>query len=99
MNPWRRVLVRWDNKVRNYRAFLEPDCASTTYRCSGLSGCGKSRDPRQKTPRLHCELQRKRDFVAWCRDKNSLALGCARNLIASRKSRKKVRRAKWKSLT
>jgi putative transposase len=38
MNRFRRVLVRWDKKVRNYLAFLHLACASITYRQSGLLG-------------------------------------------------------------
>jgi putative transposase len=34
----RRVLVRWDKKVRNYLAFLHLACAYITYRQSGLLG-------------------------------------------------------------
>jgi putative transposase len=38
MNRFRRVLVRWDKKVRNYLAFLHLACAYITYRQSGLLG-------------------------------------------------------------
>ena len=38
MNRFRRILVRWDKKVRNYLAFLHLACAYITYRCSGLLG-------------------------------------------------------------
>ena len=38
MNRFRRVLVRWDKKVRNYLAFLHVACAYITYRQSGLLG-------------------------------------------------------------
>jgi putative transposase len=38
MNRFRRVLVRWDKKVRNDLAFLHLACASMTYRQSGLLG-------------------------------------------------------------
>jgi putative transposase len=38
MNRCRRLLVRWDKKVRNYLAFLHVACASITYRYSGLLG-------------------------------------------------------------
>jgi putative transposase len=38
MNRFRRVLVRWDKKVRNYLAFLHLACAYITYRHSGLLG-------------------------------------------------------------
>jgi putative transposase len=38
MNRFRRVLIRWDKKVRNYVAFLHLACAYMTYRQSGLLG-------------------------------------------------------------
>jgi putative transposase len=38
MNRFRRLLVRWDKKVRNYLAFLHLACAYLTYRQSGLLG-------------------------------------------------------------
>jgi len=38
MNRFRRVLIRWDKKVRNYVAFLHLACAYITYRQSGLLG-------------------------------------------------------------
>jgi putative transposase len=38
MNRFRRVLIRWDKKVRHYVAFLHVACASITYRQSGLLG-------------------------------------------------------------
>jgi putative transposase len=38
MNRFRRLLVRWDKKVRNDLAFLHLACASITYRQSGLLG-------------------------------------------------------------
>jgi putative transposase len=38
MNRFRRVLIRWDKKVRNYLAFLHLACASITFRQSGLLG-------------------------------------------------------------
>jgi putative transposase len=38
MNRFRRVLVRWDKKVRNYLAFRHLACADITYRHSGLLG-------------------------------------------------------------
>jgi putative transposase len=38
MNRFRRLLVRWDKKVRNYLAFLHVACAYITYRQSGLLG-------------------------------------------------------------
>ena len=36
MNRFRRVLIRWDKKVRNYLAFLHLACAYITFRQSGL---------------------------------------------------------------
>ncbi|MGH8063760.1 MAG: IS5 family transposase [Candidatus Entotheonellia bacterium] len=38
MNRFRRVLIRWDKKVRNYLACLHLACAYITYRQSGLLG-------------------------------------------------------------
>ena len=38
MNRFRRVLIRWDKKVRNSSAFLPLACASITFRQSGLLG-------------------------------------------------------------
>ena len=38
MNRFRRVLIRWDKKVRNYLGFLHVACAYITYRPSGLLG-------------------------------------------------------------
>jgi putative transposase len=38
MNRFRRLLVRWDKKVRHYLAFLHLACAYITYRYSGLLG-------------------------------------------------------------
>ena len=38
MNRFRRVLIRWDKKVRNYLAFLHLACAYITYRQAGLLG-------------------------------------------------------------
>ena len=38
MNRFRRVLIRWDKKVRNYLGFLHLACAFITYRQSGLLG-------------------------------------------------------------
>ena len=38
MNRFRRVLIRWDKKVRNYLAFLHMACAYITYRQAGLLG-------------------------------------------------------------
>jgi putative transposase len=36
MNRFRRLLIRWDKKVRNYLGFLHLACAYITYRQSGL---------------------------------------------------------------
>jgi len=36
MNRFRRVLIRWDKKVRNSLGFLHLACAYITYRQSGL---------------------------------------------------------------
>ena len=36
MNRFRRVLIRWDKKVRNYLGFLHLACAYITYRHAGL---------------------------------------------------------------
>jgi putative transposase len=38
MNRFRRLLIRWDKKGRNYLAFLHLACAYITYRQSGLLG-------------------------------------------------------------
>ena len=38
MNRFRRVLIRWDKKVRHYLGFLHLACAYITYRQSGLLG-------------------------------------------------------------
>ena len=38
MNRFRRVLIRWDKKVDNYRAFLHFACALIAFRASGLFG-------------------------------------------------------------
>jgi putative transposase len=38
MNRFRRVLIRWDKKVRNSVAFLPLACAYMTFRQSGLLG-------------------------------------------------------------
>ena len=38
MHRFRRVLIRWDKKVRNYLAFLHLACAYITFRQSGLLG-------------------------------------------------------------
>ena len=36
MNRFRRVLIRWDKKVRHYLGFLHLACAYITYRQAGL---------------------------------------------------------------
>lgn len=38
MNRFRRGLIRWDKKVRNYLGFLHLVCAYITYRQAGLLG-------------------------------------------------------------
>jgi putative transposase len=38
MNRFRRILIRWDKKVRNYLGFLHLACALITYKQSGLLG-------------------------------------------------------------
>jgi hypothetical protein len=38
MNRFRRILIRWDKKVRNYLSFLHVACAYITYKQSGLPG-------------------------------------------------------------
>ena len=38
MNRFRRVLIRWDKKVRNSLGFLHLACAYITYKQSGLLG-------------------------------------------------------------
>jgi putative transposase len=38
MNRFRRVLIRWDKKGRNYLGFLHLACAYITYKRSGLLG-------------------------------------------------------------
>jgi transposase len=38
MNRFRRVLIRWDKKVRHYLGFLHLACAYITYKRSGLLG-------------------------------------------------------------
>ena len=38
MNRFRRILVRWDKKVRNYLAFLHLACACITYKQANLLG-------------------------------------------------------------
>jgi transposase len=37
-NRFRRILIRWDKKVRNYLGFLHLACAYITYKQSGLLG-------------------------------------------------------------
>ena len=38
MNRFRRLLIRWDKKVPNYKAFLHFACAWITYRAAGVLG-------------------------------------------------------------
>jgi putative transposase len=38
MNRFRRLLIRWDKKARNYLGFLHLACAYITYKQSGLLG-------------------------------------------------------------
>ena len=38
MNRFRRLLVRWEKKVPNYKAFLHFACAWITYRAAGVLG-------------------------------------------------------------
>jgi putative transposase len=38
MHRFRRILIRWDKKVRNYLGFLHLACALITYKQSGLLG-------------------------------------------------------------
>jgi putative transposase len=38
MNRFRRILIRWDKKVRNYLGFLHLACALITYKQSSLLG-------------------------------------------------------------
>ena len=38
MNRFRRLLIRWDKKVPNYKAFLHLACAWITYRAAGVLG-------------------------------------------------------------
>lgn len=38
MNRFRRLLVRWDKKPRNYLAFLHFACALIAFRAAGLFG-------------------------------------------------------------
>jgi putative transposase len=36
MNRFRRLLIRWEKKTRNYEAFLHLACAFISYRAAGL---------------------------------------------------------------
>ena len=38
MNRFRRLLIRWEKKVANYKAFLHLACAWITYRAAGVLG-------------------------------------------------------------
>jgi len=38
MNRFRRILVRWDQKLEHYRAFLHFACALVAFRAAGLFG-------------------------------------------------------------
>jgi putative transposase len=38
MNRFRRLLIRWEKKSRNYVGFLHVACAWITYRAAGLLG-------------------------------------------------------------
>lgn len=38
MNRFRRLLIRWDKKVPNYKAFLHLACTWITYRAAGVLG-------------------------------------------------------------
>ena len=38
MNRFRRLLIRWDKKVPNYKAFLHFACAWITYKAAGVLG-------------------------------------------------------------
>jgi putative transposase len=38
MNRFRRLLIRWDKKPDNYRAFLHFACGLIAYRAAGLFG-------------------------------------------------------------
>ena len=38
MNRFRRLLIRWDKKVPNYKAFLHLACACITYQAAGVLG-------------------------------------------------------------
>jgi transposase len=38
MNRFRRLLIRWEKKVPNYKAFLHLACAFITYKAAGVLG-------------------------------------------------------------
>ena len=38
MNRFRRILIRWEKKLKNYLGLLHLVCAWITYRCAGLMG-------------------------------------------------------------
>ena len=38
MNRFRRLLIRWEKKVPNYKAFLHFACAWITYKAAGVLG-------------------------------------------------------------
>lgn len=38
MNRFRRLLIRWEKKVTNYKAFLHLSCAWITFRAAGVLG-------------------------------------------------------------
>jgi putative transposase len=38
LNRFRRILVRWEKKARNYLAMLHLACATVAYRAAGLLG-------------------------------------------------------------
>jgi putative transposase len=38
MNRFRRLLIRWEKKISNYKAFLHFACAWITYRAAGVLG-------------------------------------------------------------
>ena len=38
MNRFRRLVIRWDKKVPNYKAFLHFACAWITYKAAGVLG-------------------------------------------------------------
>ena len=38
MNRFRRLLIRWEKKVPNYKAFLHFACAWITWRAAGVLG-------------------------------------------------------------